>query len=57
MMRLKINNVPGYSGELDIVTDKNGVPVERFWRNRLREAEIDNCVEVLKPKSNRKKEK
>jgi hypothetical protein len=47
-MKLKINNVPGFAGVVTIQTDNNGVPLEKFWRNRLKDAEIDNCVEVVK---------
>ena len=45
-MKLKVNNVPGFSGTIDI-EDNGGIPVDRFWRNRLKDAEIDNCVEVV----------
>ena len=54
-MKLKINNVRGYSGIID-VADNNGIPVERFWRNRLKDAGIDNCVEVVKPRAKKTKE-
>lgn len=49
MIKLKINSVPGFSGTLTIQTDASGVPLERFWRKRLKDAETDNCVEVVKP--------
>jgi hypothetical protein len=26
-----------------------GMPVDRVWRNRLRDASIDNCIEVVSP--------
>ena len=45
-MKLKVNNVKGFSGTIEI-EDSNGIPVERFWRNRLKDAEIDNCCEVI----------
>lgn len=48
-MKLKINNVPGYSGTVTIQADANGIPLERFWRNRLKDAKFDQCVEVVKP--------
>ena len=52
MITLKINNVPGYpSGHtLKIATDKNKIPIDRFWRNRLRDAERDQCVEIATSK-------
>ena len=51
-MKLKINNVPGHSGTIDI-EDSNGIPVSRFWRKRLKDAKTDNCVEVVKPRAGR----
>lgn len=54
-MKLKINNVPGYSGVVTVTTDKNGIPLDRFWRNRLKDAETDNCVEVVKASKATKK--
>ena len=55
-MKLKINHVPGYGGTIT-VEDVNGIPVERFWRNRLKDAKIDNCVEVVKTRAKETKEK
>lgn len=55
-MKLKINNVAGYSGVIDVQTDENGVPLQRFWRKRLKDAETDNCVEVVKPSRRKKQE-
>ena len=56
-MKLKIINVPGYSGVVDVKTDSNGTPLDRFWRKRLKDAEIDGCVEVVKPKSTKESKK
>lgn len=50
-IKLKINSVPGHSGHVTIKTDQNGVPLERFWRNRLKDAETDNCVVIVKSKA------
>jgi len=55
-LKLKINSVPGHSGSVAVQTDENGVPLEKFWRNRLKDAEFDNCVEVVKPSKSAKKE-
>ena len=30
-----------------IKVDKAGTPVERYWRDRLKDAKIDNCVELV----------
>lgn len=58
-MKLKLNQpLAGYEvgREVTIQTDRNGVPLEKFWRRRLKDAKIDNCVEVVKP-SKPKREK
>ncbi len=54
-MKLKINNVPGYSGTITI-EDNKGIPVDRFWRNRLKDSKTDNCVEVVTTRAKVKKE-
>lgn len=48
-LKLKINNVPGYSGVVNVKTDAMGTPINKFWRNRLKDAETDKCVEIVKP--------
>lgn len=54
-MKLKINNVSGHkSGKVLEIKVKDGVPVCKFWRKRLKEAKIDNCVEVVKTRAKRK---
>lgn len=35
---------------LEIEVDKYNVPLEKFWRNRLKDSEIDNCIEIYKSK-------
>lgn len=29
--------------------DDKGIPLSHFWRKRIKDAEIDNCVELIKP--------
>ena len=59
-MKLKLNQpMAGFEAgrEVTVQTDANGVPLEKFWRRRLKDAEIDNCVEVVKlpkPKKERR---
>lgn len=33
---------------------KNGVPLQHFWRNRIRDAEIDNAIEIINNKKDKK---
>jgi len=49
-MKLLINSASGYtSGQVVTVqVDSNGIPLEQFWRKRLKDALVDNCVEVVK---------
>jgi len=50
-MKLKLNQpMAGYEAgrTVTVQTDASGVPLEKFWRRRLRDAKIDNCVEVVK---------
>lgn len=36
--------------EMNIKTDKEGTPLEKYWRDRMKDAPIDNCIEVVKTK-------
>ena len=33
---------------IEIAVDENNVPIDRYWRNRLRDSKIDNCVTIKK---------
>lgn len=33
-----------------IKCDLDGVPLDRYWRDRLKDAKVDNCMEMLKDK-------
>ena len=49
-VKLKINTpLRGYSKgvELKIKVDPEGVPLERYWRDRLKDSKFDNCVEII----------
>lgn len=38
------------AGQIISVKDDNGIPVELYWRNRIKDAEIDGCVKIVKSK-------
>lgn len=42
---------------IGIKTDKHGTPLERYWRDRMKDAPIDNCIEVVKVKKKTKGKK
>lgn len=35
---------------VSIAVDDDGVPLSKFWRDRLKDAEIDHCVTMLDEK-------
>jgi hypothetical protein len=37
------------------VADIDGVPIDRFWRNRIKDSAIDNCVEIVSTQTKGKK--
>lgn len=41
----------GETVEIDI--DKDGIPLAQYWRDRFKDAKIDNCVEILTQKTNK----
>ena len=36
------------------VEDIDGVPTDRFWRNRIKDSAIDNCVEIVSTQKTKK---
>jgi len=34
--------------EKTIEVDRNGIPLENFWRRRLKDSKIDGCIEIIK---------
>lgn len=35
-------------GSIITVNANKGIPVDKFWRDRLKDSEIDGCVSVVK---------
>ena len=47
-----IRNYPvGY--KVRIMTDDKGIPLDRYWRDRFKDAPIDGCVSIVKKKKNK----
>lgn len=38
---------------VSIAVDVNNTPLERFWRDRLTDSKIDNCITLLSKKTNK----
>lgn len=34
--------------QVRVKVDNKGVPVDLYWRNRLKDAKTDNCCEIMK---------
>ena len=47
-LTVRVNkDIPGYkSGQSVRVAASNGVPTLKFWRDRLRDSKLDNCVSI-----------
>lgn len=38
----------------DLSVDRDGVIIDRYWRKRVQDSKIDNCVSVIQPKKQNK---
>ena len=47
--QLKLNaDLKGHkSGQIIAIECINGVPVDKYWRDRIKDSATDNCVEIL----------
>ena len=57
LMIIKINIPFKFQGEkftknqeIEIEVDKNNIPLNSFWRNRIRDSKFDNCISVVDKK-------
>lgn len=52
-MRIKLNiAMSGYAkGQTITIKDDNGIPLDPFWNNRLKDSKIDKCIEIVQTKS------
>lgn len=55
-MKLEINHDwgPYKKGQIINTPDVDGVSTDIYWRRRLADAEIDNCVSIVKQKAKAK---
>ena len=42
---------------LGVPVDKDGTPLDRYWRDRLKDATKDNCIKIIAQKKTKKKNK
>lgn len=51
---VEINTVPGYvKGQVITLAAKNGIPLIKFWRDRIKDSETDNCLTIIKKQPNK----
>ena len=51
-MKLKVN-IPmngKKEGDIVVVKTKGGIIIDKFWRKRLQDSKLDNCVSIVKTK-------
>jgi hypothetical protein len=59
-VKIKLNkNIPPYKAgkTLLVNVDDNGIPIDRFWRDRFKDNLIDNCLEIIKEDAEAKNSK
>ena len=56
-LKLNADILGGMAGQTITVKTQNGIPVDRNVRRHLKDAEFDNCCELVATKGNKKKEK
>jgi hypothetical protein len=49
-VKLKVAVSNHKAGDIVDIPDNNGVPKDSFWRRRLKDAELDGNIEILKKK-------
>ena len=51
-MKLKLNTdlACHKSGDIVEVIDASGIPTSKYWRQRIKDSAVDNCVEIIKQK-------
>lgn len=57
-IKIKVNTNLGEieaGSVIEVLADESGTPLEKYWRRRLKDAEVDNCCELVKPKVKGKK--
>ena len=56
-IKLKIGFAGYAEGQEITIDDENGIPTSHFWRRRLKDAEIDNSIEIVQNKPTKEKSK
>ena len=54
---LDLNKNKFEEGQIIEIKDNQGVPLDKFWRARLKDAVKDNCVSIIEKKEINKKDK
>lgn len=56
-IKLKVGFASYAAGREINIEDENGIPIAHFWRRRLKDAEIDNSIEIVQNKPTKEKSK
>jgi len=52
-IKIKLNrDIGGHKADqiVSVPADQKGAPLDRWWRARLKDSELDNCCEIVKNK-------
>jgi len=52
-MKLKMNAAylqRKFGDQITVKTDGRGIPLDKYWRLKLKDSKIDRCIEVLSKK-------
>jgi len=53
-IRINKNFSPYRSGMVIKVNHKNGIPLDKYWRDRIKDSVIDGCVTIIQSVENKK---
>lgn len=53
-LNIKYKNTEYKKDSIIEVEDIDNIPTDLFWRNRLKDSAIDNCVEIVLTKKDKK---
>ncbi len=56
-IKLKVGFAGYAEGQEITIDDEDGIPTSYFWRRRLKDAKIDNSIEIVQNKPTKEKTK
>lgn len=59
LLKIRVNKKFGSyeAGAIIKVQHNKGIPVDKYWRDRIKDSEFDDCVTVIQPADKKKSDK